>query len=251
MTTSAFYFFKQLPSTNQWALQQERVLPFFCITQEQTLGRGRRANQWHSQAGDLLLSYAIDMPIMVHHLSVIVGMKLAQFFNDLGINIKVKWPNDLILYAADNKALNHTLNASKVGGILIENKTVEHTNKVVIGIGLNLSPNHQQQATLASPISYQQTLLAVSQMLTQLCNQDATTIDLTQWQCYDCLWQQQITFELSQALPHITPIMQKNSTFRYQMTAQGINEKGELLVYDKQTKYHTSLNNAFNIQKIS
>lgn len=94
-----------------------------CLTQEG--GRGRMGRQWYSPAGNIYAAWMLpESPAQAQNglLSLIIGYCFRQAFQEMGISLNIKWPNDLIY------------NDKKVGGILIEEK-----NKVqVAGIGLNI-----------------------------------------------------------------------------------------------------------------
>lgn len=126
--------FESLASTNSWALSNP-VQPgrgHLCITESQTAGRGRRGNQWQSAAGEnITLSFAwcfAAWPKAITGLSLAVGMLVAEQLNrTVGIDVKVKWPNDLMV--ADKK----------LGGILIELAGESGGPcQVVLGLGLNV-----------------------------------------------------------------------------------------------------------------
>ena len=108
------------------------------IADNQTEGYGRRKTKWFSYKGNIHLSFLLKPKCKINEInqlsfmaSISIGEALKKIKNN--INIKYKWPNDIIL------------NKKKIGGIIIE--TSSYINKkvkwVIIGIGLNLkkSPN--------------------------------------------------------------------------------------------------------------
>lgn len=118
-----------------WKLIQEKQMDTgdSVICYSQTRGRGRMGRQWSSCRGNLLAAWKIPCSrsrICSRLLPLIMGYCFRQAFLNLGLNLMIKWPNDLIF---ENK---------KVGGILIEEKQ----NKLVTGIGVNLagSPGKSQ-----------------------------------------------------------------------------------------------------------
>lgn len=131
--------FESLPSTNSWLLEQAIAVgqASLCVAETQTQGRGRRGNRWHAAAGqNITFSLGWCFPAWpqgVSGLSLAVGMVVAEELNSAhSLNVKVKWPNDLMV---DDK---------KLGGVLIE--LAGETNgpcQVVIGLGLNVSQPHQ------------------------------------------------------------------------------------------------------------
>ena len=107
-------------STNNW------LSSFFCdiddraLAIQQTEGKGRRGNVWASKTGGLYFSF-----ISSNHrlLPLITGISVVESLVDIKDNIKLKWPNDIIV------------KEKKLGGILCEN----HGDYTVVGIGLNIS----------------------------------------------------------------------------------------------------------------
>lgn len=88
-------------------------------------GRGQLKRPWHSPIGNIyaaLNCFPLDKFPNVS-LPVIMGFCVVKAFKELGINLFLKWPNDLIL------------NKKKVGGVLIEEKNQD----ILTGIGLNLN----------------------------------------------------------------------------------------------------------------
>ncbi len=160
-----YYSFKELVSTNDFALQllsQEKVREGTCIIAEhQTGGRGQYGRKWEGKAGKNLYMTVILKPsflglenaFLIHCLASVALCKCLE--NNIQLVPKIKWPNDLLV------------NKKKLAGILIQNvvkkNTIEHT---VIGIGLNINqksfggiPN-ATSLTLITKHSYSPTILA-------------------------------------------------------------------------------------------
>jgi BirA family biotin operon repressor/biotin-[acetyl-CoA-carboxylase] ligase len=126
----------QVRSTNAWLLERDRA-PVgrlaACLAEYQSGGRGRRGRAWLTPPGrGLCLSTAwtyATQPKGIESLGLAVGAVARDVLNaHTGLDIGVKWPNDLIV--ADRK----------LGGILIELVAEGHGNCfVVIGIGLNVT----------------------------------------------------------------------------------------------------------------
>ena len=104
------------------------------ITNDQTLGRGRRGNYWQGKAfKNLYFSFYNKISKKKNStgflLNAIASISIYKLLKEHKItNIQIKWPNDILV---DSK---------KISGILIENiflgKKLKHT---VIGIGLNVN----------------------------------------------------------------------------------------------------------------
>lgn len=91
----------------------------------QRAGRGQLRRNWVSEPGNLFAAWRLPVPPepWQNMVSVLVGWVLCLGLSDLGLPVKLKWPNDLLL------------DGRKVGGILIE----ERGDVLLAGIGLNLA----------------------------------------------------------------------------------------------------------------
>jgi len=101
------------------------------VADEQTAGRGRRGDAWHSGAGaglwmSLLVPSSGQAAAPDPRLTLIVGAATALAIESAvpGASVGIKWPNDLIL------------GSGKLGGVLCE----VCGSRVVVGIGINLRP---------------------------------------------------------------------------------------------------------------
>lgn len=130
----------EVTSTNTLVLESlaERCL----LTLYQNQGRGRRGKQWIATPGHaLMLSIGswIDCGVQdLAGLSIDIGVSLAMALNNLGIDARLKWPNDLWI---DNR---------KVAGLLMELYGDQDKTFVVVGFGLNLWPTSDIDASTAS-----------------------------------------------------------------------------------------------------
>lgn len=117
------------------------------VAENQTKGRGQRANAWHSEPGESLtfsmLKRFRDLPAERQFLvSMAVSTAICDALSAFEVpNVSVKWPNDIL---SDGK---------KIGGILIENTLEKHNIKyAVIGIGINVNlkrlPNLPQASSM-------------------------------------------------------------------------------------------------------
>jgi BirA family biotin operon repressor/biotin-[acetyl-CoA-carboxylase] ligase len=110
------------------ALKQGMAQPLALVAEQQTRGRGRHARPWLTPlGGGLALSLAWPAALLPGGrpppaLSLRIGVALAQACARLGVrNVRLKWPNDLLV------------EGRKLGGILVEG----NASGVVIGVGLN------------------------------------------------------------------------------------------------------------------
>jgi BirA family biotin operon repressor/biotin-[acetyl-CoA-carboxylase] ligase len=103
------------------------------FTEEQTAGKGRADNKWHSKYSESLLCSIIltDNKLNSELLSLTCAVAVAEAIGkSANGNAKIKWPNDIML------------NGKKVAGILLESKTDNSGNTCIIGVGINC---HQKE----------------------------------------------------------------------------------------------------------
>jgi len=102
------------------------------VAEAQTAGRGRLGRTWHSPPGrnlycSILLRPAL-VPAMVPQLALAVGLGVAQAIETLGLQPRLKWPNDVLL------------DGRKAVGILTELEAeLERVRLVIVGIGVNVN----------------------------------------------------------------------------------------------------------------
>jgi BirA family biotin operon repressor/biotin-[acetyl-CoA-carboxylase] ligase len=112
-------------STNDLVLREARQGPLLVAAEEQTAGRGRRGRRWHSAPGagvTFSLGRRVERPLReLAGLSLVAGVASARALRQLGTEVRLKWPNDLLVGGA------------KLGGILVESRG----GRAVIGIGIN------------------------------------------------------------------------------------------------------------------
>lgn len=94
------------------------------IARDQTKGKGRFGKTWHAKK-DASISMSIifseESIKYPHQFTQILAYSACQFFQELGLNVELKWPNDLFV------------NGKKMGGILLE-KADQYW---ILGIGIN------------------------------------------------------------------------------------------------------------------
>lgn len=115
-----------VPSTQRW-IQEIRplLLDTIVAAHHQSSGLGTHGRSWESHPGDLTFSFGfLARDEGLNHLLFSVSLAIWDALMDESIVIKP--PNDLYL------------NDAKLGGILIENKTVERTPVTWVGLGVNL-----------------------------------------------------------------------------------------------------------------
>lgn len=104
---------------------------------EQTAGRGRRGHGWGSPSTGLYLSVLLRPDVPMSHymgISAVCGMGVLDALRSLGATrAALKWPNDVVVPAADASAPDR-----KLAGILVEAGTGDSGMFAVCGIGVNL-----------------------------------------------------------------------------------------------------------------
>lgn len=105
---------------------------------EQSAGRGRKKREWISPPGNLhgtwywppIGNTDSSTPGWINLASLLAGAVIASGLDKIGIPVRIKWPNDLIV------------NDRKLCGILVENRG----GHLIAGIGINLvSAPHDRQ----------------------------------------------------------------------------------------------------------
>lgn len=125
---------EQVDSTNSWLCQHIKQLALPVVTAvyspQQMAGRGRAGRLWKAIPG-ASLALSVALPIVssqLSWLSLAVGIQVAEFLGQKGVDAKLKWPNDLLV------------SGRKLGGILCESFSKNNTYWAVVGVGLNIKP---------------------------------------------------------------------------------------------------------------
>ncbi|WP_042667558.1 biotin--[acetyl-CoA-carboxylase] ligase [Desulfurococcus amylolyticus] len=99
------------------------------VSEMQTQGRGRHGKTWIGNLGGLWITFKINTtPQVTQVLSIAIPVLLVRMLRDkLGINVEIKWPNDIIF------------GDKKIAGILLEGEYKESVMVTYIGIGINVN----------------------------------------------------------------------------------------------------------------
>lgn len=100
------------------------------VATSQTAGRGRQGRRWHAAPG-ACLQFSLACPLLRPSppaaLTLAAGVALAEALADVAPDVRLKWPNDLLL------------SQRKLGGVLAELATDRDGRRtLVIGVGINL-----------------------------------------------------------------------------------------------------------------
>ncbi len=140
-----------MPRGHELAAQANAPAGTVVACEEQSAGRGRSTRQWQAPyATSLLLGVLLKPPLLPAHpaqipmlAGIAVVQALAATVPELAAQLRLKWPNDVLLSAKDSTNLS---DSGKVAGILAEavfaGGRLEHA---VLGIGINVN---QTQAEL-------------------------------------------------------------------------------------------------------
>ena len=132
---SKIIYHAELTSTMDAAKQLARKgCPDFTtvIAGRQTSGRGRLNRQWFSDEGGLYFTVVLrpDLPpVLSFRVSFLASLTLARTLNEMfGIDVRVKWPNDLLV------------DERKICGMLSELEAeADRVAFINVGIGLNVN----------------------------------------------------------------------------------------------------------------
>ncbi|PKL68648.1 MAG: biotin--[acetyl-CoA-carboxylase] ligase [Methanobacteriales archaeon HGW-Methanobacteriales-1] len=130
------HYFSEIDSTNNVAkkLAEEGAKEgTIIIAETQTRGRGRRGKQWISPAGGVWMSIILRPqipPSEAPQLTLMTGVAVAETIKKFGLDVGIKWPNDILI------------GSRKVCGILTEaNAKFSTLDYVVVGIGIDANVN--------------------------------------------------------------------------------------------------------------
>ena len=147
----------EVESTNDevWDLAQQGADEGACVVADaQTRGRGRQGRLWHTAPGkglalSVLLHAGCDPPLVPSDSGMrygtaplVAGVALALAFDALGLEARLKWPNDLLM------------GGRKVSGLLAEGRrTADGVDCVVLGLGVNVSQTAQDFPAELHPLA--------------------------------------------------------------------------------------------------
>ncbi|MFC5049303.1 biotin--[acetyl-CoA-carboxylase] ligase [Rubritalea spongiae] len=165
------HYFEETDSTNQQAkeyiLKNPPSSPCVFLAEQQSSGRGRRANSWESEAGkDLLMTAVIEteLPLSeVHKVATSVALALANVMQSYKLMPQVKFPNDIYI------------DGLKVAGILIEQ--IKGFTLIGIGINVNSTPVLETATSIFSQLDYE---ISREELLSTILNQLVQKVSLCQ-----------------------------------------------------------------------
>lgn len=244
--------FEQLGSTSNWLRNNRDQLSSqlsldraqVCVTDWQQAGVGRRGKIWQTQPGNItfsLLCRTGKPSEQLLGLSLVTGIAVAQCLKSvLGLDAKLKWPNDVML------------NDRKLGGLLTEvlpvTASVQRSSAssnasecvagdrtpgfdVITGIGINVLRDDAVKELGIGAISLREAGFEISKherdaIVGRICR---TVFDAHHrffsegWTVFSANWKQKDWLSGKKVLIH-----RQNST--EQAVARGVNEHGALMI---------------------
>ena len=99
------------------------------ISEIQTKARGRSGKKWESPEGGIWMSLILRPqvpPARIGLITLATGVAIAKSIQSLGLDPKIKWPNDVLIHG------------DKISGVLTEvNATFNEIDWIVVGIGID------------------------------------------------------------------------------------------------------------------
>lgn len=148
----AIDYHERVGSTNDLALAAgEAGAPagLLVLAEEQIAGRGRLDRRWHAPAGQCLLMSLLFRPgdpfaQRASRITMMCGLSLAEAATQVaGIEVHLKWPNDLIITREDGAWRKIAGMLSEIGG------AAQSPDLLVVGLGLNVNVPAAALANLA------------------------------------------------------------------------------------------------------
>lgn len=226
-------FLPEVSSTNSYATDLLRNIhsPEGTVihTAHQTQGKGQRGNSWNAEpASNLTASIilrptflSIEKQFFLYQISALACYDtLAEFLHESHFDIKVKFPNDVLV------------NRKKIAGILIENN-LQNSQIMwsVVGVGINVNQTHFAENIKATSLKLLQAekQFEVSDVLKTLCKH------LEKW--YLALLNNKFDFIKENYLKHFFGLnvfldFEINNEVK-NLLVKGISEKGLLLLEDR------------------
>jgi BirA family biotin operon repressor/biotin-[acetyl-CoA-carboxylase] ligase len=151
--------FAEIDSTNTWLLAEARsgaAEGLVAVADHQSAGRGRLDRRWEAAPGAALLTSVLLRPVLepgaLHLVTALVALSaLGACERTAGVEVGLKWPNDLVVDDAKLAGVLAEADPSAPGG-------PPGSVAVVVGIGINIaapgpSVGPRQAASLAELVA--------------------------------------------------------------------------------------------------
>ena len=135
------HFAKETDSTNEWCKRmskEDAEHGILAVAEFQSAGKGRLGRKWTAPEGSSVMMSILLRPKFepqyASMLTLVMGLSVAQAVRALGVEVSIKWPNDVVV--------SH----KKICGILTEMGIQDgKIREVVIGVGLNVNLEEIQE----------------------------------------------------------------------------------------------------------
>ena len=129
------HFAKEIDSTNEWCKRlskEDAVHGTLAVAEFQSAGKGRLGRRWVVPEGNSIMMSILLRPDFeprfASMLTLVMGLSVAQAVKELGVDVSIKWPNDVVV------------SRKKICGILTEMGLEKgRIREVVIGDGINVN----------------------------------------------------------------------------------------------------------------
>ena len=129
------HFAREIDSTNLWAKRawkEGAQHGELFVSEYQSAGRGRFSRRWSAPPdSSVIMSILLCLefsPVKAPMLTLVMGLSVAQAVADLGLDVGIKWPNDVVV------------SRKKICGILTEmTMKQDKIGCAVIGVGINVN----------------------------------------------------------------------------------------------------------------
>lgn len=128
----SIYCFPKAYSTNtiaKFLAKKEAEDGTVVIAEVQTKAKGRSGKKWESPKGGIWLSLILKPelpPSKASLITLVTGVAVAKTINKLGVDAKIKWPNDVLI------------EGKKISGILTEaSATMNNIDYIIVGVGID------------------------------------------------------------------------------------------------------------------
>lgn len=129
------HFAKETDSTNEWCKRMSKENTehgTLAVAEFQSDGKGRLGRKWVAPEGSSIMMSILLRPEFepqyASMLTLVMGLSVAQAVRELGVEVTIKWPNDVVV--------SH----KKICGILTEMGLQDgKIREVVIGLGINVN----------------------------------------------------------------------------------------------------------------
>ena len=129
------HFAKEIDSTNEWCKRlskEDAIHGTLAVAEFQSAGKGRLGRRWVVPEGNSIMMSILLRPDFeprfASMLTLVMGLSVAQAVKELGVDVSIKWPNDVVV------------SRKKICGILTEMGIEEgKIREVVIGVGINVN----------------------------------------------------------------------------------------------------------------